>query len=347
MPNIMLTYRCNLNCTYCFANEFVNKNCADISLDNFHKAVQFLTTSGNRTIGLIGGEPTLHPDFKYILEKIIQDDRISNCILYTNGILLHQFVPQLTYRKFKILVNCNSPIIIGENAYSQIISSLDTLIKEYYMKNRITLGINLYSDDIDYSFIIELLQRYEMHNLRISLTVPNISADREQNPLDYFNKRKNFLMNFFCNLETIKVLPHYDCNVPPPCIWSDSELKYFKDVLEKNGINQSNLIGAQSQCSPVIDVLPNLQAVRCFGMSDFSKVSINDFDNISDLRNYFMNLIDANCYHTYASNKCMDCYYRKVGKCSQGCLSFQQFKLHAINAYIENREKELIDGYKD
>ena len=29
MPNIMLTYRCNLNCPYCFANEFVNKKNTD------------------------------------------------------------------------------------------------------------------------------------------------------------------------------------------------------------------------------------------------------------------------------------------------------------------------------
>ncbi len=32
MPNIMLTYRCNLKCPYCFANEFVNKKNTDISL---------------------------------------------------------------------------------------------------------------------------------------------------------------------------------------------------------------------------------------------------------------------------------------------------------------------------
>ena len=42
MPNIMLTYRCNLKCPYCFANEFVNKKNTDISLENFEKALDFI-----------------------------------------------------------------------------------------------------------------------------------------------------------------------------------------------------------------------------------------------------------------------------------------------------------------
>jgi len=68
MANIMLTKRCNLKCPYCFAEEFVNKSGDDISIENFKVALDFALTNPHEQIGLIGGEPTLHNNFKEILE---------------------------------------------------------------------------------------------------------------------------------------------------------------------------------------------------------------------------------------------------------------------------------------
>lgn len=340
MPNVMLTYRCNLSCKYCFACEFVNTKHLDITPAKFKEALDFLATSGNSSIGLIGGEPTLHDNFKELLEIVIHDDRIKTCVLYTNGILLDHFTPQLTHSKFRILVNCNSPSIIGRTSYQKIVQNLDTLVNDYYMKDRITLGINLYSNDMDYQYILDLLQRYGYDHLRISVTVPNIEADKQQNPMAYFKSRKEFLMEFYKELDKIKVLPHHDCNVPPPCIWDETEKQQIEDAIPKELHSRSNLIGAHTFCSPVIDVLPDLRAVRCFGMSDFLKVPISDFKNLNDLRNFFRNTIDANSFHTCASGECQDCYERKVGKCSQGCLAFQQFKLRDINNYLQEKQDE-------
>ena len=64
MSNIMINEVCNQRCSYCFASEFVNKKRNDMSFTNFKKAVKFINTarSSNR-IGIIGGEPLLHPEF--------------------------------------------------------------------------------------------------------------------------------------------------------------------------------------------------------------------------------------------------------------------------------------------
>ena len=63
MANILLTYSCNLRCPYCFANEFVGKENTDITIENLLKVVSFITRTGPANIGLIGGEPTLHPGY--------------------------------------------------------------------------------------------------------------------------------------------------------------------------------------------------------------------------------------------------------------------------------------------
>ena len=61
MANIMINEICNLRCPYCFADEFVNKNPKEMSMEDFDTALNFALSSGyDERIGLIGGEPTLH-----------------------------------------------------------------------------------------------------------------------------------------------------------------------------------------------------------------------------------------------------------------------------------------------
>lgn len=333
MPNIMLTYRCNLKCSYCFANEFVNKDSTDITEENFDKAIDFLTTSGPVSIGLIGGEPTIHPRFKDILEKIIANPMINEAVLYTNGIRLNEYVKQLVHPKFRLLVNCNSSKDIGEAAFAKLQENLDVLFHDYYMKDRINLGINLYSDDLDYGYIIELLRRYHLHRVRISVTVPDFSVCGSVNALDVFRSRKAFLLKFFKDMEKANILPYYDCNKPPYCVWSDEEKSWLEGYVGKYGV-ESNLIGNHSQCFPVIDILPDLRAVRCFGMSDFIKVNISDFQNITDLASFFLNYIDSSVYKLSSCQECKNCYERKIRHCTAGCIGFNASKIQKANDYF-------------
>ena len=144
MANIMITKRCNLRCPYCFAEEFVGKSSDDITIDNFRTALDFALTNPNEEIGLIGGEPTVHSHFKEILEVIIHDDRVRICTLFTNGILIDKYINQLSHPKFKILINCNSPTDIGEKAFQKMKENIHLFANEFYMQERVTLGINMY-----------------------------------------------------------------------------------------------------------------------------------------------------------------------------------------------------------
>ena len=163
MPNIMLTYLCNLKCPYCFANEFVNRESNRISIENFAKAIDFLTKGGPTRVGLIGGEPTLHPELKTILEMLIGNRHITEATLYTNGLLVDRYINQLVTPKFRLLVNCNSPKDIGEQNFEKLWNNLDMLVNHYYMRDRINLGVNLYNDKFDYSYIVDLLKMCGLH----------------------------------------------------------------------------------------------------------------------------------------------------------------------------------------
>lgn len=140
MANVMMTDVCNLRCPYCFANEFVNKNKNEISEDAFDKAVEFIIGDGtHNTVGLIGGEPTVHSQFEYLMRKLIKDERIEGIMLYTNGILIDRFWDVICHPKIHLLINCNSPKDIGEKQYASLLKNLDTLFNQKMCGDRVTL----------------------------------------------------------------------------------------------------------------------------------------------------------------------------------------------------------------
>ncbi len=336
MANIMLTYRCNLRCPYCFANEFVGKENTDITIENFLKAVSFITRTGETNIGLIGGEPTLHPGFQLFMDLLISNPAVKEIRVYTNGLLIDRYIDQFTHPKVKSCVNCNSPQMIGEKAYSHLQKNLDLLILQHNIKDQIHLGINLYSDNMNYNYIKDLLQRYDMHRLRISITVPDFSGGNETDAIKYFQRRKRFMLGFYKDMDSIQVLPHSDCNRPPYCIWTNEEKQWLEEYVTKYPDIHSNLTSTHSWCVPAIDILPDLQAVRCFGMSDFLKVPISEFSCVADITNYFENEIDAIAYKLPTCADCNDCHEFKTRHCIGSCIGYKASRIRSCNKAIAN-----------
>lgn len=336
MANIMLNYRCNLRCPYCFANEFVGRENTDISVENFLKAVSFITKSGENRIGLIGGEPTIHPGFQVMMDLLIANPRVKYIEVFTNGLLVDRYIQQLTHPKVDVCINCNSPQMIGEKAYACLQNNLDLLLLQHDMKDRVQLGINLYNNNLDYSYIMDLLQRYDLHRLRTSITVPDFSANHIPDAMEYFRQRKKYLLDFYRCMESINVLPYSDCNRPPFCVWDDDEKQWLLEYVTKFPDRHSNLTDPCSMCVPAIDILPNLQAVRCFGMSDFLKVPISDFADLDDITHFFLNEIDADAYKIPTCADCKECHEFKIRHCIGCCIGYKASRIRSCNKAIAN-----------
>lgn len=327
MSNIMITQRCNLRCPYCFADEFVGKQNTDISRENFSKALDFALSDSEGAVGLIGGEPLIHNDMEYFLEQIIYDNRIQSCTVYTNGIYADKFVRQFTNPKFRLLINCNSPTDIGENNFKKTSDNIDLLCDKYYMSDRITLGINMYKENFEYNYILKILEKHRFPYLRTSVSVPDMNVYGDNSPLPYFYKMKPYVLNFFNLLLDMGVMPFYDCNAFPHCIFTSDELDMLRKKCEKCGYEDQNLFSETVTCSPVADILPDLSIIRCFALSEHKKAKISDFNNISEARAYFKNCFDTLGYHVCSDEKCRDCFERKTMKCSGGCYAFKADKI--------------------
>ena len=204
------------------------------------------------------------------------------------------------------------------------------MIFDKYMGERVSLGINIYKPDFDFGYILDLLKKYKMNHLRFSITVPNMDEQRNKNALRYFDKFKEPMKRFFKVMLESGIVPHYDCNKMPSCMVDEEDIIEFKKYFSAPGDNQmlpppmDNAINSDIvHCSPVVDICHDLTAIRCFGLSEYTKVKISDFAGFADLRNYYINTIDAFACNTACDQGCADCYRRKTLKCFGGCLAFK------------------------
>ncbi len=344
MANIMLNKACNLRCPYCFANEFVNnaenmrKHKNNISEENFKYALNFIINSQERYVGVIGGEPTVHPDFEKYMNIIFERPEIERVTLFTNGILMDKYFHLFDNPKLSMLVNFNSPNDIGEENFNRLMNNLDVLVKELYLRDRFSLGINMYKPDFDYQYMVDALKRYKMKHVRTAIAVPNAEEKRDFNAIEYFKSMKPRVFEFFRELQKIDCMPTYDCNNMPDCITTSAEKQWLSEFWKMEPVAGKRCnITDNPTCNPVIDILPDLTAVRCFGMSDFTKPDIRDFSDLQQLSNYFVNQIDGIGNIIPTTEQCKSCYARKTRCCTGGCFAFKSKKIKYMNEFINKK----------
>ena len=335
MANIMVNEACNLRCPYCFAEEFVNKAPREMSIENFKTALNFvLRDMTNRQVGIIGGEPLLYTHIDQAMRIALSDPRTEHVMIYTNAVDLDRLAPDIQEAvKFRMLVNCNSPEDMGERAFDKMCENLLRFQDEHCGDGRFRLSVNIYKPDFDYSYVIPLVQEFGFDIIRMSISVPQKGDLKGKSPLDYFQEMKLVSMRFVCDMIRCGVMTGFDCNFMPPCVLTDEEresMQSAKDVLY-SGLSKSYpetfwqraIISELHNCAPVIDILPDLSAIRCFGLSEQTKLDIRNFSGIEELEKYYVMKVDLPLVGKWTSEKCATCESRQFAECSGGCLLFK------------------------
>lgn len=315
MANIILTKYCNLKCPYCFASEMLSEaDKKNITLDELHYILKWLQQSPQeKRIGLIGGEPTLHPQFSEILNIINNFCEIENkkSILFTNGIYLKKYLSKIG-PKMSILININDPNNMTQTQYNNLIDTLDAL----YIKNQLsgsnsqaTLGCNLCPEIQNYDFFWNIIKQYKIQKIRVSVTTPPQKIDKEI----YYNNMKTIFLNFVKEAKKNHVLICLDCNNIPLCYFSLTEIELIKQVCFD--------YSERALCEPCIDITPDFQATCCFGTYD-SLTDCSLFKNCDEMRNYFIKetIFNKTIYNN--TGKCQSCSKFLLKECQGGCLHF-------------------------
>ena len=317
MANIAIINYCNLKCKYCFADDMIKEKSVTITLDDYRKILDFLSRTPKNHIGIIGGEPTLHPHFDDILKETNFYCKTVNtgATLFTNGIELEKYMP-LIGERIGLLININSPEYQKEDVTKKQMETLDHLDALSWFDRKANCGCNIHPDLDDYSFIWDIVDRYHLNHIRTSVVSPAACYEKYRSDKEaYYNMMKPKFLKFAEDAKKHHCRLNMDCGHIPMCYFNREETELLKEICD-------NLY--QDWCDPVVDITPEFKATACFGSYD--PVDIRDFNNLFELERYLqhkksMPKVEANC-----TGKCTTCKAYELMQCQGGCLGFADVK---------------------
>lgn len=312
----MINNYCNLKCSYCFAS-CNPEDPVNISDENYYTYIRFLKKSNFRSLRILGGEPTLHPKFATFVLEALNDPFFQQVLIFSNAIALKKELSNsIVHGKLRFLINLNSPELIGDIAYRKTLDNLHYLVEEYRRRGIrpiVTLGINIFEPDFKYDYIIKATKDLGLQSIRYSITVPTKSGLSIN--LDYYKQYIPKLMSFYDDCYSNNIQTHADCNYIPKCLFTNDDLMDMTI--------SGHDMAYRNNCSPVMDVRPNLDVARCFPFSELTTVNLTNFNNINDLQKYFVSLIDEKIWDKPPYSQCEDCRFFNEKKCQSGCLSYR------------------------
>ena len=315
MANIAILNYCNLRCPYCFADDMIQEKSNAMSIDDFRKVLEFIARTPKNHIGIIGGEPTLHPDFEQILKEVNKYCREVNtgATLFTNGLELEKFLPYIGER-IGLLINVNAPQYQGEDNWDKLMGVLDHLDSLSWFDNKANCGCNIHPGCEDYSWLWEMVDRFHLNHLRTSVVSPAAQYAKYRGDKEaYYQMMKPIFLKFCEQAKEHNCRLGMDCGHIPMCYFNQEERHIVEEICD-------NL--HQDFCEPVVDITPDFKATACFG--SYHPVDIRDFDDLIQLERYLLvesslPRVKANC-----TGKCSTCKKHDLLKCQGGCLGFAE-----------------------
>lgn len=306
--NILFANFCNRSCPYCFAKGklILGKNSKDsyISFKNLKIIINFLKKSKQRSVGILGGEPTLHPKFKEAIAVIL--DEGFPVKIFSNGIIkrdIVEFLKGIDKSKWLMLLNINDPKSYTKKEWLIINRTMKILNGQIY------LGFTLYQIDFNMDFIIKLIEKYKLsRSIRVGIGSPLWGQNNKYLSLEDYKKVAPKIVKFARKCDGLDISLFFDCGFTL-CSFTEEEcgqLFYYNSQL-------------RVVCRPVIDVGPDLTVWHCFVTSMIWNRKLTDFKDLDEIYKFYINKFEA--YRRVGGiNKCFRCKYLKRGQCSGGCL---------------------------
>lgn len=309
MANIIINSDCNRKCVYCFSH--LNKGeTKRMTLDNLTLICDFMERSGKRKVNVLGGEPTLHPQFVLFLEYLISRGFIIH--LFTNGMMKKSVLEsllvlvakrRLTRQRLKLIVNVNA------EAYRESRETEKQAATFRAFRDFSSLSFNIFEKECSLDFLAQLIEAHGLiREIRLGLAAP------------VAGKANRFLLNehypaiagkieafsHVCQRHAIDLV--LDCGFPL-CIFSDEQIgKLFKNKTQLKFV-----------CRPIPDIDPDLNVFHCYPLSGYFPQPLSQFRDLRDVRNYFFSLLERNTHESGVFEACGNCEYRHRGMCAGGC----------------------------
>ncbi len=315
MANLILTNDCNASCEFCFAAEHRSRSRRNglrmMDGPEFSAYLEFICRTGIKELRLLGGEPTLHPQFSDFVGA--GRDRGMSILVFTNGLMpdaalntLADLAPDVC----TVIVNMNAALTYGRQ--ERLREVLQTLGK------RAVPGITLTSPNFSLLPILSVIEQFGLERkIRVGLSHPvwrgnNISLHQKRYPaVGEALFEQSFLTGKY------GIILEADCGFVR-CMFGE----YFNQLCA-NGFRYS------SNCTPVVDLCSGGTILPCFALSGLMSLNRDDFPDTQAVYEAFSGRLRP--WHTFGIYpECTCCPYFESSECCGGCIAA---RLKRINSF--------------
>lgn len=307
MTNLVLTHACNQRCAFCFT-DFLSINSTEqmVSPDRFKDMLTFLRNAKFPQIRLLGGEPTLHPQFPDLLRLASEEGK--KIIIFSNGIL-----PEKSLLAIQDFDNSNLIVLININVYFQNLpnTGIKNRIKDVLSKleKRGQLGFTIQNNHLPLAEMITLIQEFGLaKSIRLGLAQPTSRENRFMPARQY-------------PLIGQKIIDAAEKAM-------DNDIKFELDCGFVRCMFPGQIKGTFTisedptffSCSPIIDLDLDGSAVACFPLSEELRMSNALLHTRQDVIRFFNEKL-KNLHGIGIYPECNQCIFLKNQECSGGCLA--------------------------
>jgi len=318
MANLTISAVCNQRCPYCFTADRLNgAGPSQHFLDSgdFEARLDFLDRSGIDQARLLGGEPTLHPQFPALIERARA--RNKTIVVFTNGLIPAASLAcleSLPATACSVLVNVNEPAQMSRMYPSATSEAGETTFERQCatirrLGERAMVGFNIYQPDFQLEFLLPLIaETGGRPAVRLGLAHPCLSGEnRYVYPHQYVAIGRK-IVRFARRAADAGVRVEFDCGFVR-CMFADGDLETLTGLGADVGW----------RCNPILDVGIDGQVIHCYPLSRLGGLPLTPQTDAPSLRRAFESRTRP-YRQAGIFRECSTCPFKASGVCPGGCL---------------------------
>lgn len=302
-----LTYRCNLNCPYCYVGQDRNKQ--ELSTEDWFKVIEQIPFYS--LVTLVGGEPLIRKDFIPILEKTCKKT-LGKVNVVTNGLLLDDEIINAFIRTKMILLSVSldgygktHDLNRGQDGiFDKVCSNLENLnsrkkrpkidIKTIVLKNNLDDLPKLYKmcSDMGFEFLSISFLRNNSLKQNSRLVDTFIPEFNQNYPIQKYFDMEHF-KEVFAEIESLKKHSKTMIRFSPKFEYSQNPLKKIEEFFNNDENKSVNEIYKPCKfpfSNTFITPEGNIYPCLCEKIGNIKENSIKEIFNMPNYRCFRKNL---------------------------------------------------------
>jgi hypothetical protein len=264
----------------------------------FARALALLERSGIGEARLLGGEPTLHPEFPQFAAAVLA--RGFQLLIFSNGLMPEpalRAIEEAPPDRVRVLVNASCGIEGQDRTFERLGS-------------RVTLGFTIDNPAFEVHNLLEAIDRFGLcRSIRLGLAHPGPGRSNSFLLPRFYRPAGRRIAELAEEARAAGIEIGFDCGFVP-CMFEGPPPA-----------------GAGTcQCGPIPDLLPGGTAVACYPLAAIARESIMDGDTASGVRGRLAQALSG--YRRIGVlRECGRCRWLEAGQCGGGCIAASLLRL--------------------